>query len=298
MDEFASARLVGAVRRGLAEAGIATAAPRATGALLPLAAKRRYLSEVAAAHGLLPLARAGSVLREMAADPAVAALSLASTPAGLLERWRRLERFTHSRHHVVVQHSDSGQLALKHAGPPGTPPEPAEDAVVLGVLVALLGVIGVRDLTVAVGPDEVVVFTGDEFVAAPPVVGSELWLFTWSSTTPREPVVVAADQSDAVTEVRRLVAADLGKRWSLDEVAAVVGTSRRTLQRGLREAGGFQELVGAARTEAAAALLLAGGHPLSTVGFACGYADQPHFTRDFTRRTAMSPATYRQSFSP
>jgi AraC-like DNA-binding protein len=33
------------------------------------------------------------------------------------------------------------------------------------------------------------------------------------------------------------------------------------------------------------------------VGFACGYADQPHFTRDFKRRTAMTPAAYRSAFA-
>ncbi|RLK54972.1 helix-turn-helix transcriptional regulator [Actinokineospora cianjurensis] len=296
MDEYASARLVAAVRRGLAEAGIDTTAPQAAGALLPLDAKRGYLAEVAAAHGLLPLARAGSVLRELAADPAVSALSLATTPAELLDRWRRLERFTHSRHRVEVRGGTGGQITVEHVGPVGIPPEPAEDAVVLGVLVALLGVIGVRGLTVAVGPSAIVVFTGGDFVAPPPVAGSGWWRFEWTGTTPRSPVPVP-ERSDVVTRVHGLLASDLGRRWSLAEVAAAVGTSGRSLQRALRAAGGFQDLLGAARTEAAAALLLAGTHPLSTIGFACGYADQPHFTREFTRRTAMSPAAYRHSFS-
>ncbi|SER09659.1 helix-turn-helix transcriptional regulator [Actinokineospora terrae] len=296
MDEYASARLVAAVRRGLAEAGIDTTAPQAAGALLPLDAKRRYLSEVAAAHGLLPLARAGSVLRELAADPAVSALSLATTPAELLDRWRRLERFTHSRHRVEARGDTGGQITVEHVGLAGIPPEPAEDAVVLGVLVALLGVIGVRGLSVAVGPSALVVFAGGDFVAPPPVTGSGWWRFEWTGTTARTPVAVP-ERSDVVTRVRGLLASDLGRRWSLAEVAALVGTSGRSLQRALRAAGGFQDLLGAARTEAAAGLLLAGTHPLSTIGFACGYADQPHFTREFTRRTAMSPAAYRHSFS-
>ncbi|GAA2974582.1 helix-turn-helix transcriptional regulator [Actinokineospora diospyrosa] len=292
MDEFASARLVGVVRRGLAVAGIETTAPPARGALLPLSAKRRYLAGIAREHGLLPLLRVGAVLPELAADPAVSALSRTDSPADLVERWRRLERFTHSRHRVEVAGRGVDELDLTHVGPPGSPPEPAEDAVVLGVLVALLGLIGVRGVGVTAG--EVEVCVSGEFVAPLPESGSARWHVTWTSTAAPDPVILG--EQDVVAAARGLLGADLARRWTVDELAGRLGTSRRGLQRRLREAGGFQDMLGTARTEAAAGLLLGGAHSLSTIGFACGYTDQPHFTRDFTRRTAMTPSAYRGAF--
>jgi transcriptional regulator GlxA family with amidase domain len=32
------------------------------------------------------------------------------------------------------------------------------------------------------------------------------------------------------------------------------------------------------------------------VGFACGFADQPHLTRIFRRRTGLTPAAWRRAF--
>jgi AraC-like DNA-binding protein len=55
--------------------------------------------------------------------------------------------------------------------------------------------------------------------------------------------------------------------------------------------------VRAARAEHAAHLLINGGHSLSLIGFASGYADQPHFTREFKRRAALTPLEYRQAFA-
>jgi len=41
------------------------------------------------------------------------------------------------------------------------------------------------------------------------------------------------------------------------------------------------------------------GSPASPaeIGYACGFADQAHFTREFKRRTALTPALYRAEFS-
>ena len=33
------------------------------------------------------------------------------------------------------------------------------------------------------------------------------------------------------------------------------------------------------------------------VGYMCGFADQAHFTRQFKRHTAMTPALYRSEFA-
>ena len=39
---------------------------------------------------------------------------------------------------------------------------------------------------------------------------------------------------------------------------------------------------------------IAGGQPLADVAIACGYYDQPHMTRDFSRLAETSPAAWQQ----
>ncbi|MFJ3876224.1 helix-turn-helix transcriptional regulator [Streptomyces sp. NPDC090077] len=315
MDEFASAVLVAAVARALADAGLATDAPRADGALLPFGEKRRYLAGVAERHGLLPLLRVGLLLPEAVRDPAVTALLAALDPLELLERWGRLEQFTHARHRVLVHGAADGCVTAEHAGPPGEPPVPAEDVLVLGLLTVLLTLTGARGLTVTAGGEAgPTVFDSGVFTAPPPGTDTARWRFTWSATAARAaPVPCTAPAPRAlpgsgsgpgpgpgpgtVARARLLLAGDPARRWSLRGLAAGLHTSPRTLQRRLRPAGGFQDLLGAVRAEGAAALLLDGRHPLPVVGFACGYADQPHFTREFARRTAMTPAAYRRAFA-
>ncbi|MEU0687429.1 helix-turn-helix transcriptional regulator [Streptomyces uncialis] len=297
MDEFASARLVALVQRALAREGIRVAAPRGGGALLPFEAKRRFLRDVARDHGLLPLLRAGSLMPASPSDPAVSALLSAVGPGDLFARWQRLERFTHSRHRVVVRESGTGHLVAEHVGPPAEPPEPAEDAVVLGVLIALLPLTGARGVTVGAGYGEPsTVFADGAVTAAPPGHGSGLWRFTWSSTAPPVHPRPARSGTDAVARTRELLGADLARRWTLADLAAELGLPVRSLQRRLAGAGGFSGLLGELRTEAAAALLLRSAHSIGVIGFACGYADQPHFTRHFGLRTAMTPAAYRSAF--
>ncbi|MET8824401.1 AraC family transcriptional regulator [Streptomyces sp. NPDC004610] len=298
MDEFASARLVALVQRSLAAEGIRAVAPTGAGALLPFEAKRRFLREVARDHGLPPLLRAGSLMAASPSDPAVSALLGAVGPTDLLARWQRLERFTHSRHRVAVRESGPGHLVAEHLGPPAQPPEPAEDALVLGVLAALLTLTGARDLTVGAGPGTpVTVFAQGAVTTAPPRHGGGLWHFTWSGTAPPAPPRTTEHRpDDAVTRTRDLLGTDLARRWTLAALSTELGLPVRSLQRRLTDVGGFSGLLGELRTEAAAALLLHSAHSIGLIGFACGYADQPHFTRHFRLRTAMTPAAYRSAF--
>jgi AraC-like DNA-binding protein len=293
VDDFGSATLVAAARRAFADDGITAVAPDMDGALMPFDVKRRFLTGVAGEFGLLPLLRVGLVLPTMRSDPAGAALLAAGSPGDFFARWGRLERFTHSRHRVVVREAGERVVLAEHVGPPGARPEPAEDALVLGALTILLTMTGLRGVAVAVGWDDPsVVFADGVFTVPPPGVSTAQWRFSWSAMTStragEEPAV-----SDVVAQARHLLAGDLGRRWTLEGLATDLAISTRSLQRRLRGAGGFQELLGAVRAEAAADLLLHSGHALGVVGVACGYADQPHFTREFKRRTAVTPAIYR-----
>ena len=51
------------------------------------------------------------------------------------------------------------------------------------------------------------------------------------------------------------------------------------------------------RIEAAKAMLRRREAPLSSIALACGFADQSHFTRVFTRRVGLSPGAWRKYLS-
>ncbi len=324
-DDFASAVLVALLRHALAEDGAEGAVAVPADALLPLEDKRRLLSDVAAAHGLLPLLRVGRVIPRLPPHPVVSALRAATDPVDLVARWRRLERFAHSRHRVVLHETGPGHLVAEHVGPPGSPPAPAEDALVLGVLIGLLQDMGVEGLTVTLDVD---VLADGVLSAPPPDARTARWRVTWSSQSPpvrpsgrgtaldptgtdptgtdptgtdptgTDPTGTDPTGTDPIARARALFTGDLARAWTVGDLAARLGVSVRTLQRLLRSADGFAALLGAVRTEHAAELLVTSSHPLSVVGFACGFADQPHFTRTFRRRTAMTPAAYRSAFTP
>lgn len=297
MADFASSIMLAAVRESLRKDAIAIDPPRVREALVPLSDKRRFLSAVVAAHGLLPLLHVGRILPAMASDATVAALTAARDPIDLFARWSRLERFTHSRHRVIVRHADTDRLIAEHVGAPGHPPAAYEDALIVGVLAALLDRIGALRLRVSIGTQDVL--ADGIWTLPPPDVPMSRWTFAWDgfvSPNANDATDIAPD-AGCVARARRLMAADPGRRWTVAMLAEAVGSSTRSLQRSLAAEGGFGSMVAAARSDKAAAMLISETLPVAMVGFACGYADQPYFTRAFKRRTALTPAAYRAAFA-
>jgi AraC-like DNA-binding protein len=299
VDDFASAALVSMVRRSLAARGIPTD-PVIVGersGRLPLDAKRAFVLDVARRHGLGSLLTAGAAILAGPADPMRTALSRAEGPADLLARWSRLERFAHSRHRVVTREIGDRHAVLEHKGAGAERPLAAESALILGVLAALFGLIGIAALRVRAGEDADAPCVLDNGVcreAAPSDVMA-VWRFEWDAFNRKHEERV--DLNDSLEgEVRRLVASDPSRGWTSDALAARMSVSRRTLQRRLSAGSGLARLIGEVRAVAAAQMLTEGAASLAEIGFACGYADQPHFTREFVRRTSMTPGRYRTAF--
>jgi AraC-like DNA-binding protein len=106
---------------------------------------------------------------------------------------------------------------------------------------------------------------------------------------------------DAVNErVRRAITLLLpGGRATIDEVAAQLGMSTRTLQRRLDDEGHqFGELLGWVRRELATAYLANSSHPITTIAGLLGYASPSSFTRWFAGTFGISPQTWRGEHSP
>lgn len=120
------------------------------------------------------------------------------------------------------------------------------------------------------------------------------------------PFVAAAHGYRAPPEVRRawrLVFASDG-RMRVTEIARRLGWSRQHLTRRFRQCTGItpKEAARIARFEAARRMLSHGtahgrSHPgtgdgLAAVALACGYADQPHLSREWRALAGCSPGTW------
>lgn len=140
------------------------------------------------------------------------------------------------------------------------------------------------------------------------------WTLQWEDCPPDAPTTarrqhaiaqtVDVDLCDALPwpmlahQLARHVLHDPAAAHTVDALARHVGQPSRSLQRALATDGlSCRSIVTEARTRAAARWLLQSPHSLAEIGFACGFADQPHFTREFARHVGMTPARYRQAFA-
>ncbi|OIQ28463.1 MAG: AraC family transcriptional regulator [Alphaproteobacteria bacterium MedPE-SWcel] len=116
------------------------------------------------------------------------------------------------------------------------------------------------------------------------------------------PVVPMAEtgQSTRLTDhLFRLMSGDPARAWRIDDAAAHLGLSSRSLQRYLLAEGGtFSVTLRQARTGIATTLLRQSDLTLAEIGFCCGYADQAHFQREFRRVTGQTPRHYRSTGGP
>lgn len=84
---------------------------------------------------------------------------------------------------------------------------------------------------------------------------------------------------------------------SLHELAIEVGVSVATVHRGFATEYGCTvgTFIRRARIERARGELISGRTPLAQIAFACGFADQAHFTRVFREATGWTPAAFRRA---
>lgn len=108
--------------------------------------------------------------------------------------------------------------------------------------------------------------------------------------------LVPVETADTTSErVRRSITLLLPSgRATIDQVAAQLGLSARSLQRRLDDEGHqFGELLGSVRHELATAYLANSTHPVTTVAGLLGYASPSSFTRWFAGAFGTSPQAWR-----
>jgi AraC-like DNA-binding protein len=104
------------------------------------------------------------------------------------------------------------------------------------------------------------------------------------------------ERSGLAEQVRAALAADLRSGPSLDDVAARLGTTPRSLQRRLRaEGSSFLDLLDELRRELSQRYLAEAELSLAEVAFALGFAEQSAFQRAFRRWMGTTPAEWRRA---
>jgi len=96
--------------------------------------------------------------------------------------------------------------------------------------------------------------------------------------------------------VRDHIAANLMQPLSVPQLAALVRLSRAHFTRAFGASFGMtpHAFIIGERVERAKRLLLGSDAPICDIALSCGFTDQPHLTRLFTRREGLSPAVWRR----
>ncbi|GAB3146986.1 hypothetical protein GCM10027058_05210 [Microbacterium neimengense] len=131
--------------------------------------------------------------------------------------------------------------------------------------------------------------------------GSALWRSTGGAggAVPADgcvDLILLAGRAAVENPWSRTVQTRAGRGIPAGRVAAEMNESERTFRRRMRERFGYGYAI-LVRIERArrAQELLRTGLPLADVAAAAGFADQPHFSREFRRLVGASPAQFASS---
>ncbi|MFF0269631.1 AraC family transcriptional regulator [Kribbella sp. NPDC004536] len=104
----------------------------------------------------------------------------------------------------------------------------------------------------------------------------------------------------AVQQAMRVLEADLGEPWTLEQLAACVNLAPGYLIRVFGKHVGMSPMayLNRIRAERAAGLLIETELPVATIGAAVGWHDPSHATRRFRSTFGLSPSQYRSAFRP
>jgi AraC-like DNA-binding protein len=278
--------MVAELERQLKDAGVALPDVPTSRAEPPQASYKRALLDAAVArHGPAFVESIGRRLASYVGHPFISALRAAGAPERLLLRWQRLEVLAHSENRVTVVSVHDRGIRLVRLRRSGGAPTLAEDSLVVGMLAGLLE---------ALGADAV---RSSDLVDEKGVPDGRCWELSWTrwlpSASPQavEPWGISSDFARAAFA---LLLEDTS--LPMPTLAHRLNVSPRSLQRRLGEAGTtFRNLARTARV-ALAGVSLAHGDPavasLTSVAYACGFADSAHLSREFRSLAGVQPSKF------
>jgi AraC-like DNA-binding protein len=307
--DFASAAMVRALVQGMTTLGLqppemVTHTAQAT---VPLDLKRAVVQAAVAQGGVACLPLLGRGVHALAMEPTHLALSAGQQASALFTRWQRLERYIHSRHRVRMGALTAQVAQMSHVALEGNPPPmPVESLVVCGVLCALLEANGLTNVRAVASGIELYPHPDTGKVSDLVSQGATAhWVLDWQTADRPSPSTPALSWLQVAPPLWSALAIDTGECVAhhlpeplrLDEASVKLGLSSRSLQRVLSGEGlSFTALQAEVRFRLAAWHLIQSRTPIAETGFVCGYADQAHMTREFSRRVGLPPLRYRELF--
>jgi AraC-like DNA-binding protein len=248
-------------------------------------------------HTLLAREGAGGVLEcgrvfaTSTCDPLVEFLATSRGPLQLAHRYQRIEPMFHLGHGTETRVTGS-TMTFRHVARLGAAPELHDSLFVCGATIGMFVRIGVSDLRADLADSRGVhhhVWPATETrigSAVPPMS----WTLSWNGRSRWSETLTAAGHD----QLRGVIAANPERRWNARTAANATSVSVRTLQRRLQlEGTTIGKTVVAGRLDAATALVVRTSLDLTTVALACGFADLPHLTHHFRRRSGHPPGRYR-----
>jgi AraC-like DNA-binding protein len=111
----------------------------------------------------------------------------------------------------------------------------------------------------------------------------------------KRPVKYSVHEIESVKEVRNLIVADFGEKYSIRELARKTGTSETKLQLAFKQVYGTTifEYARMARLDFAKILLLDTNTTIQSIAERCGYTDHSNLSAAFKKRFGSSPDSFR-----
>jgi len=290
-DNHASALLTRLVLQALVARGDAALLPPDLGRLpdplrrahVDAGLKRRLLDHALMVGGPELLVTVGRGICQQGFAPPLAVWLRASSVTILAQQWMRFERYFHSSNRTKLDMIADGMAARRWMLGGGRPTR-AENLLIQGLLWGLLERYGCRDVALLSGTDDA------------------QWRYRWRRIERQAPPPQASPQAaqpplplgPSARLLARHLAEEPARLWRLEEAAGLLKLSPRQLQRDLATEGtSFQGLLRGLRIREACGRLIEGDWSLAEIGYACGFADQAHFQRQFREATNLTPGDYR-----
>jgi AraC-like DNA-binding protein len=249
------------------------------------------------AHGAESVLSAGHRLGLSGDNPILHMLASCSEPVELFEVYERLEPLFHLGNKTIHTMIPNG-AHIQHVPRLSQSIHIAESLFICGAQIGMLERIGctqVRalfDETVVVRPTE---HTNKQSISldSKAIRLSNTWQLIWTSSPSPHPIEVGPSFS---RDLERLILEQPARRWTLELVGKVFGTSTRSVQRRLQqESVKFADLLVRTRTNTAEQYLARTSIPIKEISLLCGFSDQSHLNAATRRLKGTTPLQIRKA---